>query len=250
MNDEFAGKVALVTGGSRGIGLATARQLARGGADVAISYGSRAETAEQAAEELRALGRRAICVRCDVSQQGQVDELVRRTRAELGPIDLLAHCGAISNTATHAELDFERWAETIDCNLHGAFRVVWAVKDEMIERKSGSIVLLSSVAALRPRANQIHYATAKAGVIAMARCCAEAFAPHIRVNCVAPGLTDTEMARVLSEEQIDRIIAATPLGRIGKPEEIAELICFLLSDRASFTTGQCIVACGGRVTLP
>lgn len=250
MNSEFAAKVALVTGGSRGIGLATARQLARGGADVAISYASRAETATQAVGELEALGRRAICVRCDVSQQDQVDELVRRTREELGPIDLVAHCGAISNTASHEELDFDRWAETIDCNLHGAFRVVWAVKYQMIERNSGSIVLLSSVAALRPRANQIHYATAKAGVIAMARCCAEAFAPHVRVNCVAPGLTDTEMARVLSEEQITRVIAATPLGRLGKPEEIAELICFLLSDRASFITGQCMVACGGRVTLP
>lgn len=251
MSAEFAGKVALVTGGSRGIGLATARQLARGGADVAISYCSRVEPAERAVDELMALGRRAIHVCCDVSRQDQVDELVRQTRQELGPIDYLAHCGAISNTVTHKELDFERWAETIDCNLHGAFRAVWAVKDEMLARRSGSIVLLSSVAALRPRANQIHYATAKAGVIAMARCCAEAFAPHgVRVNCVAPGLTDTEMARVLSQEQIQKIIEATPLGRLGKPEEIAELICFLLSERSSFTTGQCIVACGGRVTLP
>ena len=250
MNDDFQGKVALVTGGSRGIGLATARQLARGGAKVAISYRSREESARQAAGELRALGTQAIHVPCDVSCQDQVDELVRRTREEFGPIDYLAHCGAISNIATHAELDFARWCETIDANLHGAFRVVWAVKDEMLSRQSGNIVLLSSVAALRPRANQIHYATAKAGVIAMARCCAEAFAPHVRVNCVAPGLTDTEMARVLSEEQISRIIAATPLGRLGKPEEIAALICFLLSDLSSFTTGQCIVACGGRVTLP
>ena len=250
LSDEFAGKIALVTGGSRGIGLATARQLARGGADVAISYASRRETAEQAVAELEALGRRAICVRCDAAKQQDVDELVRRTREELGPIDYLAHCGAISNLATHQELDFDRWAETIDCNLHGAFRVVWGVKDEMISWQSGSIVLLSSVAALRPRANQIHYATAKAGVIAMARCCAEAFAPHVRVNCVAPGLTDTEMARVLPEDQIARVTAATPLGRLGKPEEIAELICFLLSDRSSFITGQCMVACGGRVTLP
>ena len=250
MSDGFAGKVALVTGGSRGIGLAAARLLARGGAQVAISFCSRAEAADQAAAELRNLGRSAIAVRCDVSRQDQVDELVRQTRAELGPIDLLAHCGAISNLATHAELDFARWSETIDANLHGAFRVVWAVKDEMLARKSGSIVLLSSVAALRPRANQIHYATAKAGVIAMARCCAEAFAPHVRVNCVAPGLTDTEMARVLSPQQIERVVAATPLGRLGKPEEIAELIGFLLGDKSSFTTGQCIVACGGRVTLP
>ena len=168
MSDEFRGKVALVTGGSRGIGLATARQLARDGADVAISYRSRASEAEQAVAELEELGRRAICVPCDVSQQEQVDELARKTRAELGPIDYLAHCGAISNLATHQELDFDRWAETIDCNLHGAFRIVWAVKDEMLKRKSGSIVLLSSVAALRPRATQIHYATAKAGVIAFA----------------------------------------------------------------------------------
>ncbi|HZL87851.1 MAG TPA: SDR family oxidoreductase [Pirellulaceae bacterium] len=250
MSDGFENKVALVTGGSRGIGLATARLLARGGAKVAISYRSREAEAQQAAGELRAIRPGVIHVRCDVSQQDQVDDLVRRTREELGPIDLLAHCGAISNLATHAELDFARWSETIDANLHGAFRVVWAVKDEMLARKSGSIVLLSSVAALRPRANQVHYAAAKAGVIAMARCCAEAFAPHVRVNCVAPGLVDTEMARVISEEQIARIIAATPLGRLGKPEEVAELIGFLLGQRSSFTTGQCYVACGGRVTLP
>lgn len=251
MSDGFENKVAIVTGGSRGIGLATARQLARGGANVAIGYASRVDTAEKAVAELKALGRQAICVKCDVSNQEQIDELVRRTRAELGPIDFLAHCGAISNTATHEEMDFERWRETIDCNLHGAFRVVWAVKDEMIARKFGSMVLISSVAALRPRGNQIHYAAAKAGVIAMARCCAEAFAPHnVRVNCVAPGLIETEMMHVLSDAHIKKVVDATPLGRVGRPEEVAEMICFLLGDRASFTTGQCFVTCGGRVTLP
>ena len=251
MDDGFTGKVAVVTGGSRGIGLATARQLARGGAKVAIAYKSRIEAAAAAVAELRSLGAEAICAPCDVSRQKQVDEFLNQTRAQLGPVDYLAHCGAISNTATHEELTFERWSETIDCNLHGAFRMVWGVKDEMLQRNSGSIVLISSVAALRPRANQIHYATAKAGVIALARCCAEAFAPHhVRVNCVAPGLIETEMAHVLSEAQISRIIEATPLGRLGKPEEVAELVCFLLGDRSSFTTGQCVVACGGRVTLP
>lgn len=249
-DNELEGHVALVTGGSRGIGAATALQLARSGADVAISYATRAEPAQQVVAQIRELGRQAICVPCDVAQQSQVDELVQRTRSELGPIRWLAHCGAISNLATHSELTFERWFETIDVNLNGAFRIVFAVKDEMLARKAGSIVLISSVAALRPRAKQIHYASAKAGVVALARCCAEAFAPHVRVNCIAPGLIDTEMATVLAPETIAGVIQATPLGRLGRPQEIAELACFLLSDRASFITGQCMVACGGRVTLP
>ncbi len=251
MSQEFASRVALVTGGSRGIGRAIALQLAAGGADVAISYASRPGPADETVAAIRALGRKGAAFRCDVRSQEDVDALVAGTRATLGPIDLLAHCGAISNTSSHEDLTFDRWAETIDANLHGAFRAVFAVKDEMIARKFGRIVLLSSVAALRPRAKQIHYSAAKAGVIALARCCAEAFAPsNVRVNCIAPGLIDTEMARVLTPETIASVIQQTPLGRLGKPEEIAELACFLLSERAGFIVGQTISACGGRVTLP
>jgi 3-oxoacyl-[acyl-carrier protein] reductase len=251
MPGEFEGRVALVTGGSRGIGRATALQLARGGADVAIGYGRRRETADAVAAEIRALGRQSLAGRCDVARQDQIVALIADTRRELGPIDLLCHCGAISNTAHHSELSFDRWFETIDANLNGAFRVVFAVKDEMIARSFGRIVLFSSVAALRPRAMQIHYSAAKAGVIALARCCSDAFAPHgVRVNCIAPGLIETEMAHVLSDEQVGRIRSETPLGRLGRPEEIAELACFLLSERSSFMTGQTIVSSGGRVTLP
>lgn len=251
MPGEFENRVALVTGGSRGIGRATALQLARGGAHVAIGYGSRRQTADEVVAEIRGLGRKAICGACDVAQQSQIDALVSQARRDLGPIDLLCHCGAISNTADHTELTFDRWFETIDANLNGAFRVVFAVKDEMIGRKFGRIVLFSSVAALRPRAAQIHYAASKAGVIALARCCSDAFAPHgVRVNCIAPGLIETEMAHVLKEEQIERIKKETPLGRLGRPEEMAELACFLLSERSSFMTGQTIVSSGGRVTLP
>jgi 3-oxoacyl-[acyl-carrier protein] reductase len=176
---------------------------------------------------------------------------VAATRERLGPIDLLAHCGAISNLSDHAELSYERWLETIDVNLNGAFLVVFAVKDEMVARNFGRIVLISSVAALRPRKMQIHYASAKAGVIALARCCAEAFAPHnVRVNCVAPGLIETEMARVLSDQAMKRIVDDTPMGRIGQPEEIAAVIRFLLSEESSFMTGETLSASGGRVTLP
>jgi 3-oxoacyl-[acyl-carrier protein] reductase len=129
--------------------------------------------------------------------------------------------------------------------------VVFAVKDEMIALGFGRIVLISSVAAPRPRKMQIHYAAAKAGVIALTRCCAEAFAPHnVRVNCVAPGLIETEMAHVLDVDATKRIVGDTPLGRIGQPDEIASVIRFLLSQESTFMTGETLSASGGRVTLP
>jgi 3-oxoacyl-[acyl-carrier protein] reductase len=251
MSDAFENRVALVTGGSRGIGRATALRLALEGADVAISYASRSKEAEQVVAEIKALGRKAICVACDVARPDEVARLVAQTRERLGPIDLLAHCGAISNICDHSELSYELWLETVNVNLNGAFLVVFAVKDEMIARKFGRIVLISSVAALRPRKMQIHYASSKAGVIALARCCGEAFAPHnVRVNCVAPGLIETEMAHVLSEEAMKRIVADTPIGRIGQAHEIASVVRFLLSEESSFMTGETISASGGRVTLP
>lgn len=250
MSLPFENRVALVTGGSRGIGRETALRLAREGADVAISYATRRQPAEEVLEQIRGMGRRATCAACNVASRDDVARLVETTRRDLGPIDLLVHCGAISNIRSHQELDYECWRETIDVNLNGAYLAVFAVKDEMIERRFGRIVTISSIAALRPRQMQIHYSAAKAGVIAMTRCCAEAFAPHnVRVNCVAPGLTETEMAHVLPEETIQRVVRETPLGRIGQPHEIAALIRFLLSEESSFMTGQTVVACGGRVMI-
>jgi 3-oxoacyl-[acyl-carrier protein] reductase len=246
----FTNRIALVTGGSRGIGRATALRLASEGADVAISYATRTADAERTVAELRAFGRRAICAPCNVGNPDSVQRLVNQTRKQLGPIELVAHCGAISNLKEHSELSYDAWRETIEVNLTGAYLVVFAVKDEMLERRFGRIVTVSSVAALRPRKLQIHYASAKAGVIAMTRCCAEAFAPHVRVNCVAPGLIETEMAHVLPESAIERIKSDTPLGRLGTPEEIAAVIRFLLSEESSFMTGHTLAASGGRVTLP
>lgn len=250
MTRPFENRVALVTGGSRGIGRATALRLASQGARVAITYGSRPDPAAEVVSQIEAAGGHALAVQCDVGSQEQVDRAVRATRERFGPIELLAHCGAISNTCDHNELTFERWAETIDVNLHGTFRVIFAVKDEMLARRYGRIVTIASVAGLRPRKMQIHYATSKAGVIALTRCLGEAFGPDVRINCVSPGLTETEMVHVLPEAQIARIAAETPLGRVGQPEEIAGAICFLLGDDSSFMTGQTISVCGGRVMLP
>jgi 3-oxoacyl-[acyl-carrier protein] reductase len=221
------------------------------GADVAISYAARSPDAEQVVAENRALGRKAISVPCNVARPDDVDRLVSQTRDRLGPIDLLAHCGAISKLCDHSGLNYELWRETIDVNLNGTYLVVFAVRDEMIARQFGRIVLVSSVAALRPRKMQIHYAASKAGVIALTRCCAEAFAPHnVRVNCAAPSLIDTEMARIFPDEARARLVAETPIGRIGQLEEIAAIIRFLLSEESSFMTGETLSASGGRVTLP
>ncbi|MEO2009947.1 MAG: SDR family oxidoreductase, partial [Pirellulaceae bacterium] len=146
---------------------------------------------------------------------------------------------------------WKTWKQTMDVNLDGTFNMVYAVKDEMIERSFGRIVTISSIAALRERENQVHYSASKAAVIAMTRCCAQAWARHnIRLNCLCPGLTETEMAHTLSPEVHRTIVAATPIGRIGTPEELASVARFLLSEESSFMTGQTVVASGGRVMLP
>jgi 3-oxoacyl-[acyl-carrier protein] reductase len=250
MAAEFENRVALVTGGSRGIGRATAIRLAREGADIAISYASRKADADKTVAEIEELGRKAIAEPCNVARPEDVQRLVERTRAELGPISYLAHCGAISNLADHNSLTYDVWREMIDVNLNGAYLAIFAVKDEMIAQGFGRIVLVSSIAALLPRQMQIHYSASKAGVMALARCCAEAFANHnVRVNCVVPGLVETEMADVLPPERKAEVIAATPMRRIGKPEELAALIRFLLSEESSYMTGQSIVASGGRLMM-
>jgi 3-oxoacyl-[acyl-carrier protein] reductase len=247
----FSAKTALVTGGTRGIGRATALRLASEGARVAVNYASQRARADETVAEIQAQGGTVIAVQGDVSRRDDMQRMVDEVRSEFGPIDLLVHSAGISIVEPASNVTWETWRRTMDVNLDGTFHTVYAVKDEMIAREYGRIVLLSSIAALRERENQVHYSASKAAVIAMARCLAQAWAKHnIRINCVCPGLTDTDMAYTLSPEAHANIVANTPMHRLGRPEEIANVVRFLLSDESSFMTGQTVVASGGRVMLP
>jgi 3-oxoacyl-[acyl-carrier protein] reductase len=240
----FEGRTAIVTGGSRGIGRAISVMLAVHGAKVAINY----ERNEAAARKtLQKTGGRGVIVQGDVSRPDEVERLVARTREQLGPIDFLVNNAGIAGTLPHSQLTFADWRRTFAVDVDGPFLMTWAVKEEMIARRFGRIVNISSLAGLIKKKDMIHYATAKAALIAFTRNCAEAFAPYnIRVNCVAPGLTETELSRAANPGLVEQLIAITPMGRMAQPEEMASVVRFLLSDDSSFITGQTIAACGGR----
>ena len=218
---------------------------------MAANYFSRHDDAAATLNEIEQAGGRCVTIAGDVSQPDQAKQIVERAREAFGPIDMLVHSAGISIVEPATNVTWETWKRTMDVNLDGTFNMVYAVKDEMIERSFGRIVTISSIAALRERENQVHYSASKAAVIAMTRCCAQAWARHnIRLNCLCPGLTETEMAHTLSPEVHRTIVAATPIGRIGTPEELASVARFLLSEESSYMTGQTIVASGGRVMLP
>lgn len=242
----FAGRTALVTGGGRGIGRAVCRMLAAEGARVAVNFQRQSAAADETVRMISDTAERAIAVQADVSKPEDVGRMVETIRRELGPVDLLVNNAGIAESKPHTALTFARWREMFAVNVDGPFLTTWAVKDEMIARQFGRIVNVSSLAAKVLKPEMIDYATTKAAVIAFTRHTAAALAPHVRVNCVAPGLTDTEMARDANANQNAHIIANTLLKRIADPSEIASVVRFLLSEDSSFVTGQTIFACGGR----
>ena len=249
---EFTGKTALVTGGSRGIGRATALRLAAEGARVAINYASREQEARQTLDEIVAAGGEAVLAPGDVSQPQSAQSIVSTTRDALGPIDFLAHCAGISIAESTDETSWEVWKRSFEVNADGTYNMIFAVKDEMIKRQYGRIVAVSSVAALRARPRLVAYAASKAAVISLVHSCGEGWAHHnIRVNCLLPGLVDTEMSRaVTTPEQFQQIADETPMKRVATPDELASIVLFLLSDESSYMTGQSVAASGGRVMLP
>ena len=248
---RFEGKTALVTGASRGIGKEVAIKLANEGADVAVHYVQSAGKAEEVCEQIRTLGRRCITVAAEVTDREALNAMVEKVIDEFGSIDLLVNNAGIIGNQSFNELTPEQWDRIIAVNLTGAFNVIWAVKDRMIEQQFGRIVNVASIAALAVRPHQMAYGASKAGVISLTKSCCEPLAEHnIRINCVAPGATKTDMLGELSTEMLEHMRTTTPLGRVGEPEEIADIIAFLLSEESSFMTGSTVIASGGRILFP
>lgn len=239
---------ALVTGASRGIGRAVAAVLAREGWPVCVNYLERRDAAESLVRELRAQGRAAMAFQADVADREAVRACVRAASEELGPVELLVNNAGISRQGLFQDLDDEGWDRLLAVNLTGPRNAVLAVLPHMLSEKRGCIVNISSMWGLRGASCEAAYAVTKAGVIGLTRSLALELAPSgIRVNCVAPGCVETDMVRVLGEDTRRMLEEETPLGRLGKPEDIAEAVAFLASEKASFITGQVLTADGGFV---
>jgi 3-oxoacyl-[acyl-carrier protein] reductase len=238
--------VALVTGASRGIGAAIAETLAVQGFDVDVGYGSDADGAARTVAAVAALGRRAVALQADVSDETEAAELVDAAETELGSLDAVILNAGITRDGLFVRMSAEDWRAVIDTNLTGAFYVSRAAVRGMLRRRSGSIVALSSIVGLTGNAGQANYAAAKAGLIGMVKSLAkEVGGRGIRVNSVAPGYITTDMTAELSDEQRDQILANTPLGRLGTPADVADAVAFLCSDAAAFMTGSVIRVDGG-----
>ena len=231
----------LVTGGSRGIGAAVCRELALAGARVAVGYRSGKEPAEELAGEIGGLA-----LAGDVGDPGEAQALVEQVEQELGDVDALVNNAGVTRDTLIARMSDEDWEVVVDTNLRGTFNTCRAVSRKMLRRRAGSIVNLTSVVGLRGNPGQANYVASKAGIIGLTKGLArELGSRNVRVNAVAPGYIDTALTQVLSEQARNAILANTPLGRLGQPEDVAKAVRFLCSDESSFVTGEVLLVDGG-----
>ena len=242
------GKIALVTGGSRGIGRAIALRLAEEGAKVAINYAGNQTAAEEVKAIIEQHGGTAMIVQTDVSDSAAAAEMVARVHEELGGLDILVNNAGITRDTLLVRMKDEDFDAVINTNLKGIYACTKAAAKFMTKQRSGRIVNLSSVVGEIGNIGQTNYAAAKAGVIGFSKATAKEFAArHVTVNVVAPGFIDTDMTAVLKDSIREKLIEGIPLGALGKPEHVADAVLFLVSDAASYITGQVLNVDGGMV---
>jgi 3-oxoacyl-[acyl-carrier protein] reductase len=244
---KLDGKIALITGASRGIGRGIALDLAREGADIVVNYRRDADAASSAVAAIQELGRKAIAVQADVSEWPAVQRMAEQALAQFGRIDIVvANSGIASRVVPVWDLDVDHWHKVININLHGVFYTVRATVGEMIKRRSGNVILISSIGADQCGAMGAPYYAAKAAVNALTKSLAKECAPaRVRVNCIAPGVIATDMGERMIKFHGEALLDAIPLGRPGTPEDIGKAAVYLASDDASFVTGKILRVDGG-----
>lgn len=242
------GRVAIVTGASRGIGKAIALAMAGAQADIVVNYAGRADAAEETAAAIRNMGRRALVYQADVADTAQVQGMVDAAIAEFGKVDILVNNAGITRDNLILRMKEEDWDAVLQVNLKSAFNTIKAVARPMVKARYGRIINVSSVVGLYGNAGQANYAAAKAGLIGLTKSMAKELGPrNITVNAVAPGFIMTDMTEQLSAEAREKMTASIALQRLGKPEDVAGLVAFLASDFCSYITGQVIAVDGGIV---
>lgn len=242
-------KIAFVTGASRGIGRAVAQRLAREGYRIGINYLQARTQAEELMEQLQSQGFGAVAVQGDVADRAAITAAIRQAEETLGgPVTLLVNNAGVAEQQQFQDITDEFWHRLFSVNVDGAFHTIQAVLPHMLHEKAGCIINTSSIWGQRGASCEVAYSTTKAAIIGLTRSLAMELAPSgIRVNCVAPGVIQTDMVQVLGEETLADLATETPVGRLGTPEDIANVVAFLANERSSFITGQVITADGGFI---
>ncbi len=240
------GKVALITGGSRGIGASIAKKYAEEGADVAFTYLSSEEKAQAVAKELETFGVKAKAYRSDAADYQQAEELIKNVLADFGKIDILVNNAGITRDTLMLRMSEEQWNKVIQTNLNSVFNLTKHCLRPMMKNRGGSIIHMSSIVGINGNAGQANYAASKAGIIGFSKSIAkEMGARNVRSNVIAPGFIETDMTHELDEKTKEAYLANIPLKRLGAAEEVANACVFLGSDLSSYVTGQTLSVCGG-----